>query len=90
MCLKVGEVYLDKYVSEEKPNRVFIVTSVNAQLVFGKCERNGNLERIYFPVPQIRENPDRFVKINDLNHDKIIANKLAELKGAKDEQRETD
>lgn len=78
--MKVGEIYLNKYASEENPCRVFIVTSFDKKFVYGKCEQNGKLDRVYFPISHIKNDTEHFVKIGFLNYDKIIADKLAELK----------
>jgi hypothetical protein len=84
--MKTGEIYLNKYASEENPCRVFIVTSVDTKLVYGKCENNGKLDRIYFPVSHVKDDTEHFVKIGYLDYNEIIADKLAELKGADNEQ----
>ena len=81
-----GDIYLNKYASEGNPSRVFIVTSSNNKIVFGKCEKDGQLERVYFPKSQLRDDTDHYIKIGNLNVDSIIAEKLAELRGASDEQ----
>ena len=88
--MKAGEIYLNKYASKENPCRVFIVTSCNKNFVYGKCEYNGKLDRVYFPASHIQNDPEHYVKIGYLNYDEVVADRLAELKGADNEQREAD
>ena len=76
-----GDIYLDKKGRQDDPSRVFIITSYNKNFVYGKFEENGKLDRIYFLPSEIEKNPEQFVKIGHLDCDKIIADKLAELKG---------
>ena len=83
--MRAGEIYLNKNAGENNPCRVFIVTSINSDFVFGKCESNGKLDRVYFPISHIKNDTEHFVKIGYLNYDSVIADKLAELKGATDE-----
>lgn len=87
MCIKAGYIYLNKYAGENNPCRVFIVTSVDKKFVYAKCERDGKLDRVYFPFSHVAEDTEHFIKIGELNYDKIIADKLAEMKGAHNEQR---
>lgn len=79
--MKVGEIYLNKYAGVGNPCRVFIVTSFDKKFVYGKCEQNGKLDRVYFPASHITNDTEHFVKIGHLNYDKVIADKLAEMKG---------
>ena len=78
--MKVGEIYLNKHASEENPCRVFIITSIGKKLVYAKCEQNGKLDRVYFPISHIQNDTEHFIKIGYLNYDEIIAKNLAGLK----------
>ena len=84
--VKIGDIYLNKYAGEENPCRVFIVTSLNNKNVCGKCENNGKLERVHFSRLHVRDDTEHYIKIGSLNVDSIIAEKLAELRGAYNEQ----
>jgi hypothetical protein len=81
--VKIGDVYLNK--CEDNVCRVFIVTSINNKLVYGKCENNGKLDRVCFPKLQVRDDTEHYERIGSLNIDELIAEKLAELKGADNE-----
>lgn len=88
--MKSGDVYLNRYAGENDPSRVFMVTSLNNKWVYGKCVNNGKLDRVYFRKANVRNDTEHYIRIGSIDVDGLIAEKLTELRGADNEQREAD
>ena len=83
--MKVGDIYVNRYASEDNPSRVFIITAINAKYVYGKYNSNGELRQCRH-YKSMKNDHEHYEKIGHLNYQKIIADKLAELKGKKENE----
>lgn len=84
--MKIGDIYINRYASECNPSRVFIITAINNKYVYGKYAYGGEL-RSCRHYKSMRNDTEHYEKIGHLNYNKIIADKLLELKAESEVKR---
>lgn len=90
--MKVGEIYLNRWASEDNPSRVFIITAINAKYVYGKYRDNkGNLRVVRFYKQYMKTDLVHYERLGYFNYQKVIADYLKDMKERADnEQREAE
>ena len=86
--MRDGDIYLNTWASKDNPVRIFIVTSLNEKIVYGKCVEKGKLTTVRYYACDVKTDTEHFKKIGHLDLSKIIIDKLNELKKKEDEQNE--
>ena len=80
--MKVGEIYLNRWASKDNPARVFIITAINAKYVYGKYRDDvGKLREVRFYKQHMKTDLIHYERLGYFNYQKVIADKLMELKG---------
>ena len=75
--MKIGDIYVNKYASEDNPSRIFIITAINAKYVYGKYAYKGEL-RSCRHYKTMRNDTEHYEKIGHFNYIKYISEKLLE------------
>lgn len=78
--MKVGDIYINRYASEDNPSRIFIITAINAKYVYGKYVHGGEL-RSCRHYKSMKSDKEHYEKIGHFDYNKVIVNKLLEAKG---------
>ena len=80
MEIKKGDIYLNKWASEDNPARIFIATSVNGRYLYGMYEDKGRLYNTRSYYNEVKKDTEHFVKIGSCNYMKFIHDALVKAK----------
>lgn len=78
--MRKGDIVLNKWAGQLNPCRISIITSVGKKHTDVLYEKNGNLTKGQFYTQDLKTDKEHFVIIDHLDYEKVIRDKLRELK----------
>lgn len=78
--MKKGDVVLNKWAGESNPCRIFIITYIGKTYTNVLYEQKGAVKKAQYYTRDLKTDKDHFVVIDHLDYEKVIRDKLSELK----------
>lgn len=79
-----GDIVLNKYAGENNPCRISIITYIGKVHINVLYEQKGALKKAQYFTRDLKTDKEHFVIIGHLDYEKVIREKLRELKRGAD------